>query len=70
MSRGNFAEDYRRLNAEDKSVFRTWLVANTVFGAAAIFALIVMASVGSGDSGTMTAQKTHQHQSVTHTPSG
>jgi hypothetical protein len=62
MSRGDFVAEYRRLNAEDRSAFRKWLVANTVFGAAAIFALIVLTSVYSGgDAGSMTAHK-QQHQ--------
>jgi hypothetical protein len=61
MTRGDFAGQYRRLNAEDKSAFRRWLVANTVFGAVAMFALIVLAAVYSGgDSRSMTAQKGHQ----------
>ena len=61
MKRGDFAGEYRRLNAEDRSAFRKWLVANTVFGAAAIFALIVLASVYSDSgSGTITAHKQQQ----------
>ena len=64
MEHGDFAEAYRRLNAEDQPAFRKWLIANTVFGAAAMFALIVLASVYSGDgSGTVTAHK--QQQQVT-----
>src|SRR6266446_10962932 len=57
MTRGDIAGEYRRLNAEDQSVFRKWLIANTVFGAVAMFALIAAAVYSGGDSGTMTAQK-------------
>jgi hypothetical protein len=58
MTRGDIAGEYRRLNAEDQSAFRRWLIANTVFGAVAMFALIALASVYSGaDSGSITAQK-------------
>ena len=61
MGRVDFAAEYRRMNAEDRSVFRKWAIANTVFGAAAMFALIVVASIYSGDSsGTMTAHKSQQ----------
>ena len=60
MSRVDFAAEYRRLNAEDRSAFRKWLIANTVFGAAAIFALIVLTSVYSGGDGSMTAHKQQQ----------
>jgi hypothetical protein len=64
MEHGDFATEYRRLNAEDRSAFRKWLIANTVFGAAALFALIVLTSVYSGgDAGSMTAHK--QQQQVT-----
>ena len=64
MSRVDFAAEYRRLNAEDKSAFRKWLIANTVFGAAAIFALIVLTSVYSGGDGSMTAHKQEQVTTV------
>jgi len=61
MGRGDFAGQYRRLNAEDQSAFRKWLIANTVFGAAAVFGLIALASVYSGNSsGSMTAHKQQQ----------
>src|SRR5262249_38491692 len=63
MSRDIVAE-YRRLHAKDRSAFRKWLIANTVFGATAIFALIVLAAVYSGgDAGSVTAHK-QQHQVI------
>jgi hypothetical protein len=38
--------------------FRRWLIANTIFGVVAVFALIALASTYSGgDSDAMTAQK-------------
>jgi hypothetical protein len=33
-------EEYRRLNSEDRGTFQSWLIANTVVGALALFALI------------------------------
>ena len=60
MSRGDLATEYRRLNANDRSAFHKWLIANTVFGAAAIFALIVLATVYSGGDGSMTAHNQQQ----------
>jgi len=65
MEHGDFATEYRRLNAEDRSAFRKWLIANTVFGATALFALIVLTSVYSGgDAGSMTAQQQDNHSTV------
>jgi len=64
MEHGDFATEYRRLNAEDRSAFRKWLIANTVFGAAAMFALIVLTSVYSGGSGSMIAQQQDNHSTV------
>ena len=60
MARGDIVDEYRRLNAKDKSAFRKWLIANTVFGAAVILALIVLASVYSGGDGSMTAHNQQQ----------
>jgi hypothetical protein len=61
MEHVDFAAEYRRMNTEDRSAFRKWAIANTVLGAAALSALIVLASVYSGDgSGTMTAHKSQQ----------
>ncbi len=40
MTRGQIMEEYRRLNSEDRGTFQSWLVANTVVGALALFALI------------------------------
>ncbi len=59
MTRGQIMEGYRRLNSEDRGTFQSWLIANTVVGALALFALIAaLAPVYSGDgSYTATAQK-------------
>jgi hypothetical protein len=52
-------EGYRRLNFEDRGTFQSWLIANAVVGAMALFTLIAaLALVYSGDgSYTATAQK-------------
>lgn len=51
-------EEYRRLNSKDRGAFHSWLAANTVVGALALFALTAVASVYSGDSSNIaTAQK-------------
>jgi hypothetical protein len=58
MTRGDSFQEYRRLNGQDQSAFRRWLIANTIFGVVAVFALIAVASTYSGgDSDAMTAQK-------------
>ena len=58
MTRGKIIDEYRRLNSEDRGKFRSWLLANTVVGAMALFALIAAALVYSGDrSNIATAQK-------------
>ena len=58
MTRGKITEEYRRLNSEDRGTFQRWLIANTVVGAMAIFALIAAALVHSGDGlNTATAQR-------------
>lgn len=51
--------EYRRLNSEDRATFQNWLIANTVVGGLALFALITaLALVYSGDgSYTARAQK-------------
>jgi hypothetical protein len=51
-------KEYRQLNSDDRNTFRLWLIANTVAGALAFFALIAAASIYSGDvSNVATAQK-------------
>ena len=58
MIPGDIAAEYRRLNAEDSSAFRRWMLANTIAGAASLIALIVIASIYSNnESGALTAQK-------------
>jgi hypothetical protein len=52
-------EEYRRLNSEERGTFQSWLIANTVVGALALFSVIAaIALVNSGDGATTaTAQK-------------
>jgi hypothetical protein len=47
--RTDHLNEYRRLSEEDRKAFRFWLVANTVAGAPALFALIAIASLPGGD---------------------
>jgi len=59
MTRGQIMEEYRRLNSEERGTFQSWLIANTVVGALALFSVIAaIALVNSGDGATTaTAQK-------------
>jgi hypothetical protein len=45
MVRRKIADEYRRMNLNDQSAFRRWLVINTVVGAISFFALIAIASI-------------------------
>ena len=57
MTKGEIMDEYRRLNATDRSAFRRWLIVNMVAGALVVSALIAVTSVYSGaDSGTASAQ--------------
>jgi len=57
MTRGEIVEEYRRMNAGDRTAFRRWLWTNTVVGAVCIAALIAITSIFSGSgSGSITAQ--------------
>ena len=47
--RTDHLNEYRRLSQEDRAAFRFWLLANTVAGALALFALIAIASLPGGD---------------------
>ena len=58
MVRRKIADEYRRMNLDDQSAFRRWLVSNTVVGAISLFALIAIASIFSGgESKSVTTQK-------------
>jgi hypothetical protein len=56
--RTDHLNEYRRLNQEDRAAFRFWLVANTVAGALALFALIAIASLPGGDTAKMASSAT------------
>jgi hypothetical protein len=45
--RGEFINEYQKLNSEDQKTFRRWLWANTVVGAILLTGLIALASVKS-----------------------
>jgi hypothetical protein len=38
-------DDYRRMNFDDQSAFRRWLMTNAVVGGVSLFALIAIASI-------------------------
>jgi hypothetical protein len=58
MVRRKIADEYRRMNLDDQSAFRRWLVINTVVGAISLFALIAIASIFSGgEPRSVTTQK-------------
>jgi hypothetical protein len=58
MVRRKIADEYSRMNLDDQSTFRRWLVSNTVVGAISLFALIGIASIFSGgESRSVTTQK-------------
>jgi hypothetical protein len=40
MTRGQIMAEHRRLNSEERNTFQSWLIANIVVGALALFALI------------------------------
>ena len=42
--RGEFINEYQKLNSEDQKTFRRWLWANTVVGAILLTGLIALAS--------------------------
>jgi hypothetical protein len=60
--RGEFINEYQKLNSEDQKTFRHWLWANTVVGAVLLTGLIalVLTSKPSDESGA-TAQSATMH---------
>ena len=54
--RGEFINEYQRLNSEDQKTFRRWLWANTVIGAILLAGLIALALKLPGDQSGATAQ--------------
>ena len=54
--RGEFINEYQRLNSEDQKTFRRWLWANTVVGAILLAGLIALALKLPGDLSGATAQ--------------
>jgi len=59
--RGEFINEYRRLNSEDQKAFRRWLWANTVVGALLLTGLIALAVKLPGDQSGATAQNAATH---------
>jgi len=47
--RGEFINEYQKLNSEDQKAFRRWLWANAIFGAILLTGLIALALKGPGD---------------------
>jgi hypothetical protein len=54
--RGEFINEYQRLNSEDQKTFCRWIWANTVVGAILLAGLIVLALKLPGDQSVATAQ--------------
>ena len=59
--RGEFINEYQRLNSEDQKTFCRWIWANTVVGAILLAGLIVLALKGPGDESGVTAQHATIH---------
>jgi hypothetical protein len=57
--RGEFINEYQKLNSEDQKTFRRWLWANTVVGAILLTGLIALAL--QGDQSGATAQNAAMH---------
>jgi hypothetical protein len=57
--RGEFINEYQRLNSEDQKAFRRWLWANTVVGAILLTGLIAFAL--QGDESGAVAQNATMH---------
>ena len=58
--RGEFINEYQKLNSEDQKTFRRWLWANTVVGAILLAGLIVLAVNVPGDK----SKSTDQHATI------
>src|SRR5215510_7740130 len=60
--RGEFINEYQKLNSEDQKAFRRWLWANAVVGAILLTGLIALASKFPGDESGATAQSAMRTQ--------
>ena len=60
--RGEFINQYRKLNSEDQNTFRRWLWANTVVGAILLAGLIALAVNVPSDK----SESTDQHATIDH----
>ena len=58
--RGEFINEYQKLNSKDQKTFRRWLWANTVVGAILLTGLIALASFP-GKESAATAQNAAVH---------
>jgi hypothetical protein len=61
--RGEFINEFQKLNSEDQKTFRRWLWANAVVGAILLTGLIALA-VHQGDESGITAQNPTMHTQV------
>jgi hypothetical protein len=59
--RGEFINEYQKLNSEDQKTFRRWLWTNTVFGAILLAGLIALALKAPVDESGATAQHATMH---------
>jgi hypothetical protein len=61
--RGEFINEYQKLNSEDQKAFRRWLWVNAVVGAILLTGLIALVSKFPGDESGATAQHATRTQS-------
>jgi hypothetical protein len=54
--RGEFINEYRKLNSEDQKAFRRWLWTNTIVGAILLAGLIALTSKFTSDESVSIAQ--------------
>jgi hypothetical protein len=59
--RGEFINEYQKLNSEDQKAFRRWLWANAVVGAILMTGLIALASKNPGAESAAAAQNATIH---------
>jgi len=68
--RGEFINEYQKLNSEEQETFRRWLWANTVIGAILLAGLIELALKVPGDEPAATAQHATMHKQAKPAPEG